>query len=136
MTRKPLLIRDPGDISTGRCASQFPLRFPDGLREEIKAAAKANGRSMNAELVARLTVNQPVAERLDGIEAKLDALTAYFAEADTRERDARAVNAILSACRNHSAELAAKMLTEGFCKIEPRTGDEHPIAAAIRKGGA
>lgn len=25
---------------------------------------------------------------------------------------------------------------EGFGKIEPRTGDEHPIAAAIRKGGA
>lgn len=135
MGRKPLLIRDPGDISTGRGASKFPLRFPDGLREEIKAAAKANGRSLNAELVARLTVSRPVDDRLEGIEAKIDALTAHFAEADTRERDARAVVAILSACRAQSAELAAKMLADGFGKLEPRTGDEHPIVAAIRKGG-
>lgn len=33
---------------------QFKLRLPDGLRNEIKDAAKANGRSMNAEIVVRL----------------------------------------------------------------------------------
>ena len=35
-------------------ADQFVLRLPDGLRDQIKADAKANGRSMNAEIVARL----------------------------------------------------------------------------------
>lgn len=30
------------------------LRLPDGMRDRIKAAAEANSRSMNAEIVARL----------------------------------------------------------------------------------
>ncbi|MEL6362304.1 MAG: Arc family DNA-binding protein [Pseudomonadota bacterium] len=33
---------------------KFMLRLPDGMRERIKAAAAANGRSMNAEIVAQL----------------------------------------------------------------------------------
>lgn len=34
---------------------QFVVRFPEGMRDEIAVAAKANGRSMNAEIVARLS---------------------------------------------------------------------------------
>ncbi len=30
------------------------LRFPDGMRELLKAVAAANGRSMNAEIILRL----------------------------------------------------------------------------------
>jgi hypothetical protein len=33
---------------------KFVLRLPDGMRDEIAKAAKANGRSMNAEIVNRL----------------------------------------------------------------------------------
>lgn len=33
---------------------QFMLRFPDGMRDRIKAAAQASGRSMNAEIVQAL----------------------------------------------------------------------------------
>lgn len=33
---------------------QYMLRLPDGMREQIKTAAAANKRSMNAEIVARL----------------------------------------------------------------------------------
>lgn len=33
---------------------QFKLRFPSGMRDRLKDAAHANGRSMNAEIVARL----------------------------------------------------------------------------------
>ena len=32
----------------------FRLRFPDALREKVEAAAKANHRSMTAEIIARL----------------------------------------------------------------------------------
>lgn len=39
---------------TGRGADQFMLRLPEGMREQIKAAAESSGRSMNAEIVARL----------------------------------------------------------------------------------
>ncbi|SDR18104.1 Arc family DNA-binding protein [Paraburkholderia tuberum] len=33
---------------------RFIVRLPDGMRDKIAAAAKASGRSMNAEIVARL----------------------------------------------------------------------------------
>ncbi|MBU4529193.1 MAG: Arc family DNA-binding protein [Hoeflea sp.] len=33
---------------------QFQLRFPPGLREQIKEAAQKNARSMNAEIISRL----------------------------------------------------------------------------------
>ncbi|MCB4456883.1 Arc family DNA-binding protein [Leisingera sp. McT4-56] len=33
---------------------KFMLRLPDGMRARIRAAAKKNGRSMNAEIVALL----------------------------------------------------------------------------------
>lgn len=32
----------------------YPLRMPPEVREQVEAAAKASGRSMNAEIVARL----------------------------------------------------------------------------------
>ncbi len=37
-----------------RTSDQFSVRFPDGMRDEIARSAKANGRSMNAEIIARL----------------------------------------------------------------------------------
>ncbi|AWC25622.1 MULTISPECIES: Arc family DNA-binding protein [Aminobacter] len=43
MTKKP-----------GRGSEQFMVRLPDGMREALKADAEASGRSMNAEIVARL----------------------------------------------------------------------------------
>ncbi|ASP79628.1 Arc family DNA-binding protein [Sinorhizobium meliloti] len=38
-----------------RNQDQYMLRLPDGLRDEIKAAADANNRSMNSEIIARLS---------------------------------------------------------------------------------
>lgn len=35
-------------------ADRFQLRMPDGLRDQVRADAAANSRSMNAEIVARL----------------------------------------------------------------------------------
>ncbi|WP_145309013.1 MULTISPECIES: Arc family DNA-binding protein [unclassified Pseudomonas] len=32
----------------------FVLRLPDGLRQKIKRAAKANRRSLNGEIIARM----------------------------------------------------------------------------------
>lgn len=65
---------------------QFQVRLPEGMRDRIKADADANGRSMNAEVVARLekpaevigmeTVMDglyAIARRLDRIEAQIAA---------------------------------------------------------------
>jgi hypothetical protein len=38
----------------GRGSDQFVVRLPDGMRDQLKAEAEANQRSMNAEIVARL----------------------------------------------------------------------------------
>jgi hypothetical protein len=40
--------------SPSRHQDQFLVRFPDGLRDRIRDAAKESGRSMNAEIVHRL----------------------------------------------------------------------------------
>lgn len=45
--------------TVGRGADQYTVRFPDGLRDRIKAAAEANNRSMNAEIVAALEKEYP-----------------------------------------------------------------------------
>lgn len=64
-----------------RTLDKFMLRLPDGMRDRIAAEAKANGRSMNAEIVARLEASfQPVAapsdieERVARLEAALSML--------------------------------------------------------------
>jgi hypothetical protein len=41
-------------IFPSRELDKFILRFPDGMRDLIAEAAKANNRSMNAEVVSRL----------------------------------------------------------------------------------
>lgn len=41
---------------------RFIVRLPDGLRDRIAAAAKANNRSMNSEIVATLEAVYPVQE--------------------------------------------------------------------------
>jgi plasmid stability protein len=33
---------------------QYMLRFPDGMRDRLKALAAANNRSLNAEIISRL----------------------------------------------------------------------------------
>lgn len=38
----------------GRGSDQFMVRLPEGIRDKIAVAAEANGRSMNAEIVARI----------------------------------------------------------------------------------
>jgi len=38
----------------GRGADQFPLRFPEGMRDEVKRLADEDGRSMNTKLIELL----------------------------------------------------------------------------------
>lgn len=43
------------NMRPGRGAEQIIVRLPDGLKDRLREAAEANGRSLNAEAVARLT---------------------------------------------------------------------------------
>lgn len=37
---------------------KYIVRFPDGMRDQLKVAAKENNRSLNAEILARLKNSQ------------------------------------------------------------------------------
>ena len=61
-------------------ADKFMLRMPGGLRDQLKRAAHKNGRSMNAEIVARIVdsfESAPEAELLDYMFSKADRKTSY-----------------------------------------------------------
>ena len=60
----------------GRGSDQVKLRLPDGMRDELKEAAKVNGRSMNAEIIVRLESfkTQQSNQQLDRMEKKIDRL--------------------------------------------------------------
>lgn len=47
-------MEKPTRAATGRDSDKYIVRFPNGMREQIAAAAKANNRSMNAEIISRL----------------------------------------------------------------------------------
>jgi hypothetical protein len=40
---------------TGSTSDRFQLRLPDGMRDQLAEAATANGRSLNGEIIHRLT---------------------------------------------------------------------------------
>ncbi|TIR87397.1 MAG: Arc family DNA-binding protein [Mesorhizobium sp.] len=44
---------------------QINLRVPPGMREKIRAEAKANGRSLNAEIVFRLSRYDEICQRFN-----------------------------------------------------------------------
>lgn len=90
---------------------KYVLRMPDGLRETLKELAERNGRSLNAEIIARLheSLNSPYPElsgygfealvrRLDGSVRALEHL--FLAERDLAFIDGRPTADELAAIRN------------------------------------
>lgn len=73
----------------GRGADQFTVRFPDGMRDRIKAAAESNNRSMNAEIVAALQEKYPE-PTIDDLRVFLEELRARLDEVRS-EADAKAL---------------------------------------------
>lgn len=60
---------------TTRESDKFMLRFPQGMRDRIADVAKAAGRSMNAEIVARLESTFASQRELFSPGELMDALT-------------------------------------------------------------
>lgn len=50
---------------------QYMMRFPEGMRDQLKAAAKENGRALNAEIIARLEAYVSLQEQLKQITEQL-----------------------------------------------------------------
>ncbi len=62
-------------------ADKYIVRLPDGMREQIAEAAKANGRSMNAEIVSRLERSMSEAPAINGL-----SLAELFKKLDSLEK--------------------------------------------------
>ena len=90
--------------------SQFMVRLPVGMRVEIANAAKANGRSMNSEIIARL----------EGAPATSDApLTAkHLAEAFHCFWNAAVADA--HARESSNAMDCASVMASGFAAVAQR----------------
>ena len=73
---------------------QFVLRFPDGMRDKIKDAAERNGRSMNAEIVTRLS--------------EYDQLRSFWEKADILKEAIQDLEAELVTARKELAGLQAE----------------------------
>ena len=61
---------------------RFIVRFPDGMRDRIAEAAKANNRSMNSEIIARLEAS---------FESRIDEGTLAGLQRLMQERDERLI---------------------------------------------
>jgi hypothetical protein len=53
------------DLSPSQLLDKIIIRVPDGMRERIKRAADANGRSVNAELLVLLDKTYPAVSLLE-----------------------------------------------------------------------
>src|SRR5690606_18288108 len=73
-----LLAISTGENVMGRAPSQkldqYIVRLPDGMRDRLKAAAAANNRSMNAEIVSRLERYPSLGGEVDAMEAVARAM--------------------------------------------------------------
>ena len=81
------IVTVPPQVRPGRGSDKFPLRFPDGLRDRIKASAAENQRTMNAEIIHRLNAytNQEPAMADD---KKSSTLTVRLSEETRAKLDA------------------------------------------------
>lgn len=85
------------ELPPSRTADQFVVRLPDGMRDKIAEAAKAAGRSMNAEIVFRLeqSFEAPPAQaepdrdavwsEINALNRQKDQLTLMLVSAQTRQ---------------------------------------------------
>lgn len=80
-------------IYSSRTADKFVIRLPDGMREEIAERAKANGRSMNSEMVMMLrnqldggaSIGDVANNLIDVVHFELGERTQERRDADTKQ---------------------------------------------------
>ncbi|HUZ90306.1 MAG TPA: Arc family DNA-binding protein [Methylocella sp.] len=136
-----------------RHQDQFVLRTPDGMRERIAQAAKANNRSMNSEIVAILetallngTKSSPnilaslieaQTGQLQITNTRLDELIALLAPKDPAENPLGDLLAHLLMLGREQLTLARQTLDE-ISKLseDPSLSSHHPVLPASNGGHA
>ncbi|MDO5643445.1 MAG: Arc family DNA-binding protein [Paracoccus sp. (in: a-proteobacteria)] len=87
-------------------ADRFQVRMPAGMRDRIKAAAEANNRSMNAEIVATLEEKYPAP-----VQSRIDRLLALAQQLENlaKRREAATSEEEKSNILDEFIELSAKL---------------------------
>lgn len=118
-----------GDFPSSK-QEQFVLRFPAGMRDRIKAAAEENGRSMNAEIIARLEASlEPGADKDEQIEWLHDYLES---QAQERQKLYEALNSqdrILQELK--SSHLTVTILARSIGEMILTEGDRSDLMRAL-----
>ena len=86
-----------------RDQGKFNLRLPPGMRERISDIAKANGRSMNAEIVRTLEEAYPPEPVLDEVIDYARTLTEMYLD-DASHRTLRDLREVLAELVNYARE--------------------------------
>lgn len=96
---------------------KFNLRFPDGMRDAIAERAKANGRSMNSEIVQILD---------DALNAKVISWSDLQEDSDDESESEiitvsmKQMNKFISLASEEAAKAVVENLSENY-NITPRT---------------
>jgi hypothetical protein len=95
--------------------AQLKIRLAEDLKEAIEAVAMANGRTINAEVVARLEASFEPTEREKDLRAQLDsandAVAAYKASASSNRMVMGVLTAFLSSCARQLQDLGGDAST-------------------------
>lgn len=83
-------------VQQSRDAPQFPVRIPADLKRQIEGAAKANGRSMNTEIVAALLKNFDASQFQLQLPEELKAQIEREAKANLRSINSEIVAALMA----------------------------------------
>lgn len=79
---------------------QYIVRFPDGMRDRLKDEAAKNGRSLNAEIIQRLTASLELDDYVPKVNAHEDTAELVINSLSPREK--ALVSAIVEAIRSPS----------------------------------
>ncbi|WP_417626382.1 Arc family DNA-binding protein [Pararhodobacter aggregans] len=103
------------------------VRMPEKLRNRIKAAADANGRSQNSEIVEALSEKYPENDAILRLKMHLEALTAAVAQSpidyEMTPEIAAAVRRIREDIRRLTSEIIEAQAAQTLAKMNLRTDD-------------
>lgn len=113
---------------------QLKLRLPPNLKAKIDAAAVANTRSLNSEILARLDASFGTEDRTENLRRALEDLRSKYEELDRRtEENWQAFTAVLSVARISPGDEALTIPfqpVEDWRKAQP---DEPSWPAAVHR---
>ncbi|WP_427024734.1 Arc family DNA-binding protein [Aureimonas ureilytica] len=120
-----------------RNQDQFLVRLPDGMRDELKAAADAAGRSTNAEIVARLDASlRPHESGVRPVWLPEHLWDRIESEANLTEQDPNLlILEVVERAFPPRLDFKARLLglvREIYETGGPRTKDEHLLVDALR----